>query len=123
MIAVPIKALAAAVTVGLVFPLHGPAALRANREANYAIIRTSEAANLGDRHGFPEGHLRPDLRGDQQVVGRQVKAGTEFFQRQDRRRSLAPGDVGKVSGAEIAPFRGGFIAELAGITQFENGRG
>ena len=122
MIAVPIKALAAVVAVGLVFPLRGPAALWTDREASYAIV-TSEAANLGDWHGFPEGHLPPDLRGDQQVVGRQVEAGTEFFQRQNRGCSLAPGDVGEVSGAEVAPFRGGFIAELAGITQFENGRG
>ena len=51
---------------------------------------------------------------DQQVIGRQVKTNAEFFQGQDRWGGFAPGNIAKVSGTEIAPLGGSFIAELAG---------
>ena len=69
-----------------------------------------------NRHRLTEGHLPPNLRGDQQVIWRQFKANAEFFQRQDRGRSLASGNVAKVPGTEVTSFRGSFIAELLSIT-------
>ena len=71
------------------------------RETSH-VREASEAADLCSRHRFAEGHLSPSLQGNRKIIGCQFKANTELFQRQDHRRSPAPGNVGEVSGAEVA---------------------
>ncbi len=56
----PIEALPAAVTIGLVLPFHGLSALRANRKPRHAR-EVSKAADMCNRHRFAEGHLSPEL--------------------------------------------------------------
>ena len=109
---IPIQALPAVVAVRLVFPFHSPSALRADTETS-KVIKEVKAADLHHRHGLAEGHLPPNGRGEQQVIGRQVKPDTEFFQGQDRWGGFASGNIAKISGTEGTSFRGGFIAELA----------
>ena len=118
---IPIQALPAVVAVGLVFPFHSPSALRADTETS-KVMKEVKAADLHHRHGLAEGHLPPDRRRDQQVIGRQVKTNAEFFQGQDRWGGFASGNIAKISGTEVTLLGGGFITELAGITQSEDGR-
>ena len=121
--ALPVQALATAVAVRLELPLHGLSALRADGE--------TEASRCGvETANFRDGHrdairilLRVGGGRDQQVVRRPVEADAELLQGQDARRSLAPGDLREVSGAEFASFRGGFIAELVHAAQPEDGAG
>lgn len=121
--ALPVQALATAVAVRLELPLHGLSAVRADGEA--------EASGCGvETANFRDGHrdaIREFLRvgggRDQQVVRRPVKADAELLQGQDARRSLSPGDLREVSGAEFASFLGGFIAELVHAAQPEDGAG
>ena len=121
--ALPVQALATAVAVRLELPLHGLSAVRADGKRNEAACAL-EATNLCDGH---RDAIRDLLRvgggRDQQVVRRPVKADAELLQGQDARRSLAPGDLREVSGAEFASFRGGFIAELVHAAQPEDGAG
>ena len=86
-------------------------------------MKEVETADLHYRHRLAEGHLPPNGRGDQQVIGRQIKANAEFFQGQDCWGGFASGNAAEVSGTKVTSFRGGFIAELAGITQSEDGGG
>ena len=86
-------------------------------------MEEAKTADMGYRHVLAEGHLPPDRRRDQQVIGRQVKTNAEFFQGRDRWCGFASGNVAKISGTEVTSFRGGFITELAGITQSEDGGG
>ena len=46
-----------------------------------------------------------------------------LFQCQDRWGGFASGNIAKISGTEVTLLGGGFIAELADITQFEDGGG
>ena len=78
-------------------------------------MKEAKTADMGYRHGLAEGHLPPDRRRDQQVIGCQVKTNAEFFQGQDRWGGFTPGDVAKISGTEIASLRSGFIAKFAGV--------
>lgn len=71
------------------------------RETSH-VSEASEAADLCSRHRFAEGHLSPNCQGNRKIIGYQFKANTELFQRQDHRRSPVPGNVGEVSGAEVA---------------------
>ena len=87
---VPVKALATAVTLRLAFLFQGPSILWTDREGG-KTIEVSEAADLRNRRWLAEDDLPPDLRGDQEITGRQFKANSERFKRQDRRRSLASG--------------------------------
>ena len=96
----PIQTLPTAVAVGLVFPFHSPSTLRADRETGKTLEEV-ETADLYHRHGLAEGHLPPNGRGDQQVIGRQIKANAEFFQGWDRWCGFAPSNVAKVSGTEV----------------------
>ena len=86
-------------------------------------MKEVETADLHYRHRLAEGHLPPNGRGDQQVIGRQLKPNAEFFQGRDRWCGFAPSNVAKISGTEVTSLGGGFIAELAGITQSEDGGG
>ena len=78
-------------------------------------MKEVKAADLHHRHGLAEGHLPPNYRRNQQVIGRQIKTNTELFQCQDRWGGFASGNAAEVSGAEVASFGGGFITELASI--------
>ena len=121
--ALPVQALAAAVAVRLELPLHGLSALRADGKAEASGCGV-EAAHLCDGHRDAIRELLWVGGGrDQQVVRRPVKADAELLQGQDARRSLAPGDLSEVFGAEFASFRGGFIAELVHAAQPEDGAG
>ena len=97
---IPIKALPTAVAVGLVFPFHSASALRADRDTGKTLEEV-ETADLHHRHGLAEGHLPPNGRGDQQVIGRQIKSNTEFFQGWYCWCGFASGNVAKISGTEV----------------------
>ena len=71
------------------------------------------------RHWGTKSCLPPDRRGDEQIVGRQPKANAEFFQRENRRRGLASGNITEIPGTEMASFGSGFVAEFAGIAELE----
>ncbi len=114
--------LPAAVAVGLVFPFHGYPTPGTDRKAGNAAMPV-ETADMCYWHWLTKGYLLPNHRGDQQVVWRQVKAHTELFQGEDRGRGFAAGDVAKVSGTELASLGSSLIAEVAGITQSEDGSG
>ena len=96
----PIQALPAAVAVGLVFPFHSFSTLRADRKTSQAM-KEVKAADLRYRHGLAEGHLPPNCRGHQQIIGRQIKPNAEFFQGRDRWCGFASGNIAKISGTEV----------------------
>ena len=102
--ALPVQALSTAVAVRLELPLHGLSAVRADGETEASGCGV-EAAHLCDGH---RDAIRELLRvgggRDQQVVRRPVKADAELLQGQDARRSLSPGDLSEVSGAEFTAF-------------------
>ncbi len=74
-------------------------------------------------HWLTKGYLLPNHRGDQQIIGHQVKAHTELFQGKDRGRGFAADDVAKVSGAKLTSLGSSLVAEFAGIAQSEDGSG
>ncbi len=82
-----------------------------------------ETADMCYGHWLTKGYLLPNHRGNQQIIGRQVKADTELFQGEDRRCGFAAGDVAKVSGTELTSLRSGLVAEFEGIAQSEDGGG
>ncbi len=82
-----------------------------------------ETADMCNGHWLTKGYLLPNHRGNQQIIGRQVKAHTELFQGEDRGRGFAAGDVSEVSGTEFTSLRSSLVAEFAGIAQSEDGRG
>ena len=118
----PIQALPAAVAVRLVFPFESSPALGADWETSQAV-KEVKVADLHHRNGLAEGHLPPNCRGHQQVIGHQIKPNAEFFQCRDRWGGFASGNIAKISGTEVTLLGGGFITELAGITQSEDGGG
>ena len=118
----PIQALPAAVTVRLVFLFESSPTLGADWETSQAV-KEVKVADLHHRNGLAEGHLPPNCRGHQQVIGHQIKPNAEFFQCRDRWGGFASGNIAKISGTEVTLLGGGFITELAGITQSEDGGG
>ena len=75
---IPIQALSAAVTVGLVLPFHSPSALGADWETSKAVEEV-KAADLHHRHGLAEGHLPPNVpRGSDRSFGVRSKPTQSF---------------------------------------------
>lgn len=64
-------------------------------------MKEVKTADLHHRNGIAEGHLPPNGRGNQQVIGRQIKPNSEFFQGRDRWGGFASGNIAKISGTKV----------------------
>lgn len=105
------------VAVDLVLPLQGCITPRTDGEAGVpAGAGLLEATDLGDVHRLLKVHLLHNVGGDEQIVGRQVKAHADLFQSQNGGSGLAPNDAAKIPGTDMALLGGSFVAEFAGLT-------
>ena len=114
----PVKSLPAAVTVALVFPLHRTSASWADREPGQAG-NTVITMNLRYSQRLPIGKLSLYGGGNEQIIWCHVKAGTKLFKGDNGWRGLASGDGPEVAGADGAPFRAAFVAEVIKAAKLE----
>ena len=118
---IPAELLPTAVTEGLVFVLQIAMASRADGKGCAEMIEGKMLSVVSDLRSDAVGEFFIRRGKPQQFVGRTVERNAELFQRIDGRGGFAAGDGTKISGAEMAKFRGGFVGKITAAADAENG--
>ena len=118
----PVQFLAAAAAIGLKLPLQG--GLTAGTDRRTVQQAGGRAADHRRYlHGRAVCELVQGMGDTQQLVGGLLQAGADLFQGGDGGGGPLADDVAKVAGTDAAKLGGGFIAELFGPADAEDGTG
>ena len=115
LIVIPRKHLPTVSAIVLIIPCHKMVALRANRANSYHILKMKAVCFLDFGYiRLPFILLLATIT--QQIIRRNVKCLTDFFQYCNGRRSILADDIAKMPWTDIAELRCRFIREIAEFT-------